>query len=379
MDPMRFATDKSPRSHGASASSAAGTAETVAVADPEGPRSAEGLAARRTSTTARRPGSSKMGLFVALGVGSVAAVAAAASVLGARKTSATVPATASATASAAASASPSVPTAAKPQSCPNGMVAIPGGSFFMGSDDGLPFEKPAHQVVLGPYCIDKHEVTVREYRACSDSGRCKRAGTANEWPDITAKERKVFDPLCNIREPEARATHPINCVDWEMADKFCREQGKRLPTEAEWEFAARGPDGRKYPWGDEDPTADRLNACGKECVEWGLKNGVEQKAMYDADDGFPNTAPVGSFPKGASRYGVEDVVGNVWEWVADWYGPYGKDERNAPTGPTEGEERVIRGGAWNGSYASWVRPTFRYKSPFSKRSYGVGLRCAASR
>ena len=104
-----------------------------------------------------------------------------------------------------------------------------------------------------------------------------------------------------------------------------------------------------------------MNACGKECVAWGAKNGVEEKAMYEVDDGFATTAPVGSFPKGASRYGVQDVVGNVWEWVADWYGPYTSAEQRDPKGPAEGDERVIRGGSWNGSYASWVRPTFRYK------------------
>jgi len=109
---------------------------------------------------------------------------------------------------------------------------------------------------------------------------------------------------------------------------------------------------------------------------WGAKNGVEEKAMYDADDGFPNTAPVGSFPKGASRYGVQDVVGNVWEWVADWYAAYGAEEQKSPSGPPTGTEKVIRGGAWNGSYASWVRPTFRYKDSPTKRSYGIGFRCA---
>jgi formylglycine-generating enzyme required for sulfatase activity len=246
----------------------------------------------------------------------------------------------------------------------------------MGSDDGLPFEKPAHQVTLAPFCMDEFEVTVDKYKACSDAGRCKRAGTTNEWASITDKERKAFDPICNIRDPAARGTHPINCVDWDMAEKFCREQGGRLPTEGEWEFAARGPDGRKYPWGDDDPAAGHLNACGKECVLWGQKNGIEEKAMYEADDGFPNTAPVGSFPKGASRYGVQDVVGNVWEWVADWYGDYQPLEQRAPKGPAEGSERVIRGGSWNGSYASWVRPTFRYKDAPSKRSYGIGFRCA---
>jgi formylglycine-generating enzyme required for sulfatase activity len=260
--------------------------------------------------------------------------------------------------------------------CPPGMLLIPGGSFFMGSDDGLALEKPAHQVVLAPYCVDEFEVTVDKYKACSDAGRCKRAGMTNDWPDMTDKERRAFDPLCNSRDPVGRGQHPVNCVDWEMANKFCAEQGQRLPTEAEWEFSARGPDGRKYPWGDDDPGAGRLNACGKECLAWGQKNGVDEKAMYDADDGFPNTAPVGSFPKGASRYGVQDVVGNVWEWVSDWYGEYGKAEQKAPAGPAEGTEKIIRGGSWNGSYASWVRPTFRYKDSPAKRSYGIGFRCA---
>ncbi len=230
-----------------------------------------------------------------------------------------------------------------------------------------------------PFCIDKYEVTTADYKACSDSGRCKRAGTTNDYADLTDKERKALDPLCNARDPEERASHPINCVDWEMAGNYCGEHQKRLPTEAEWEFAARGPDGRKYPWGDEDPTAGLLNACGKECAAWGKKNGIEQKAMYDSDDGFPNTAPVGSFPKGASRFGVEDVVGNVWEWVADWYGPYGADDEKEPKGPEKGEARVIRGGAWNGSYPSWVRPTFRYRNAPAARTHGIGFRCAADR
>jgi eukaryotic-like serine/threonine-protein kinase len=323
-------------------------------------------------------GSSKTGLWVALGVAAIAAAGGGAVFFGGKSAPpASTPSAAASSVPAAAAPAPSASAAgATKETCPAGMISIPGGSFFMGSDEGLAFEKPSHQVAIAPFCIDEFEVTVDKYKTCSDEGRCKRAGSTNEWASITDKERKVFDPTCNVRDPEARGKHPINCVDWEMADKYCHEQGGRLPTEAEWEFAARGPDGRKYPWGDEDPSAGRMNACGKECVAWGAKNGVEEKGMYDVDDGFATTAPVGSFPKGASRYGVQDVVGNVWEWVADWYGPYASAEERDPKGPSAGEERVIRGGSWNGSYASWVRPTFRYKDAPTKRSYGIGFRCA---
>ena len=267
---------------------------------------------------------------------------------------------------------PSLPT------CPAGTIYIPGGKFFMGSDNDLPMERPAHNVTLSPYCMDTFEVTTEDFRACSDRGACKRAGATNEWDGISDGERKTFDPLCNIRDPSVRAQHPINCVDWDMATIYCKAQGKRLPTEAEWEFAARGPDGRKYPWGDEEPSEKLLNACGKECSEWGRKNKVDVRAMFSADDGWATTAPVGSFPKGASRYGLQDVVGNVWEWVSDFHAEYSRNDQVDPQGPEKGEAHVIRGGAWNGGYSSWVRPTFRYKDVPEKRSYGIGFRCAKS-
>ncbi len=261
-------------------------------------------------------------------------------------------------------------------SCPSGMIEVPGGKFFMGSDDDLDLEKPAHRVSLGRFCIDRFEVTTADYKACSDRGECKRASRTNEWEAITEHDHKVFDPLCNVREPESLGTHPINCVTWEMAQTYCGAQDKRLPTEAEWELAARGPDGRKYPWGDDDPGPSFLNACGKECLAWEKRNHVEEGAMYDADDGWVHTAPVGSFPRGASRYGVEDVVGNVWEWVADWHAPYTAEEQVDPRGPKSGEKRVMRGGAWNGAFDAWVRPTFRFGADPGNKSYGVGFRCA---
>jgi formylglycine-generating enzyme required for sulfatase activity len=98
--------------------------------------------------------------------------------------------------------------------------------------------------------------------------------------------------------------------------------------------------------------------------------------MYEDDDGFPATAPVGSFPDGQSVYGLHDVAGNVWEWVADWYAPYPSEVVEAPAGPAAGEARVVRGGGWNGSHAAWVRPTFRFHQGPDERSHGVGFRCA---
>jgi formylglycine-generating enzyme required for sulfatase activity len=381
MAPMRVLSDDSARSLPGTRI----TTDPVASSAPTAlagtqPPAASTPSKRAAATTGGAPvGSGKMGLFVGLGLAALAVIMGGVVFFergGAKPVAA--PSPPAPAPSALRSSSPSASSSASAaMTCPPGMLAIPGGSFFMGSDEGLPNEKPAHQVTLDPYCIDEFEVTTERYKACSDAGRCKRASTTNESSTIkTDKERKTFDPLCNVRDPAGRAKHPINCVDWDMADKFCREQGGRLPTEAEWEFAARGPDGRQYPWGDAWPKSDLLNACGKECAAWGAKNGIEESMMYDSDDGFPNTAPVGSFPKGASRYGLKDVVGNVWEWVSDYYGPYAKDEQKNPKGSTAGDERVMRGGAWNGSVASWVRPTFRYKAPPSERSYGIGFRCA---
>jgi formylglycine-generating enzyme required for sulfatase activity len=258
------------------------------------------------------------------------------------------------------------------------MAEIPGGKFFMGADTGNHDEQPAHSVALSPFCIDKTLVTVAAYKACSDVGECKRASAVVDWPDVTDRQKKIYTPLCNINDFEGRADHPINCVDWQMAVSYCEFKKRRLPTEAEFEFAARGPDGRIYPWGDEKPDETRLNACGKECVEWGKNVGERVMAMYPGDDGYANTSPVGAFPKGASRYGLFDVVGNVWEWTADWLSPYDAAPQKDPQGPTKGTERAVRGGAWNGAYPSWVRPTQRYSFPPETRSHAVGFRCAKS-
>jgi formylglycine-generating enzyme required for sulfatase activity len=261
--------------------------------------------------------------------------------------------------------------------CPAGMVAVPGGRFVMGANDApAASEHPAHEVTLAAYCIGANEVTTDEYRACSDRGDCKRPGSANDWSGISNFDRKTYDPLCNARDAN-RGRHPINCVDWDQATQYCAAQGARLPTEAEWELAARGGDGRKFPWGDEPPAPRLLNACGRECVDWGKQHRVGQEAMFDADDGWATTSPVGSFPDGQSRFGARDMLGNVWEWVGDWYGTYAEGPADDPRGPAQGRERVIRGGAWNGANADWVRPTFRYHDPPETKSYGIGFRCAA--
>ena len=268
-------------------------------------------------------------------------------------------------------------SSASPTTCPPGMALVPGGRFFMGSDDDLPAERPAHKVTLGAYCMDKLEVTTAAYRACSDRGDCKRAGTNNRWEGITAKDARAYDPLCNASsEDVSRGTHPINCVDWNMADRFCKAEGKRLPTEAEWEFAARGSDGRKYPWGDAAPSVKHLNACGAECVGWGKKHGALLEGLFTESDGWAATAPVGSFPQGSSEWGIEDLVGNVWEWVADYYETYADADQRDPIGPASGRTRAMRGGAWNGAYADWVRPSFRFHDAETTRSHGVGFRCA---
>jgi formylglycine-generating enzyme required for sulfatase activity/tRNA A-37 threonylcarbamoyl transferase component Bud32 len=276
-------------------------------------------------------------------------------------------------------APPVASTPPAPLKCPDGMALIPKGQYFQGSDakDAKENQKPAHNVMLDAYCVDLRETTAAEYEACSSIGKCKRASNEVDWPEITPADKKLYSPLCTFGQKD-KADHPINCVSWEMARTYCKAQDKRLPTEAEWEYATRGPDGRIYPWGDEEPTAKHLNACGTECVAWGRKNGVVPalESLYPTDDGFPTTAPVGKYEAGKSRFGPYDVVGNVWEWVSDWYADYTPEEKKNPVGPEGGERKVIRGGAFNGSYKEWLRPSYRYAQDPNAFSYGIGIRCA---
>ncbi|MCB9569362.1 MAG: SUMF1/EgtB/PvdO family nonheme iron enzyme [Myxococcales bacterium] len=271
-----------------------------------------------------------------------------------------------------------------PPPCPEGMAYIEGGTFFMGTDADNPvlaLARPAHKVEVAPYCLDITEVTVAAYRECSNEGKCKRAYRDAFWPrgKTPTKEwerlRSAHDPLCNERYDDRNA-HPINCVTWKQANDYCAEIGKRLPTEAEWEFAARGSDGRVYPWGDETPSPEHLNACGSECVEWRVSAGIDPgTAMYDADDGNAATAPVGSYRRGKTQAGLLDMVGNVFEWTADPFLPYGTGEGEAPVA---NNKRVIRGGAFNSVEPEHTDPALRYPQDADAHPPAIGFRCAAS-
>jgi formylglycine-generating enzyme required for sulfatase activity len=260
--------------------------------------------------------------------------------------------------------------------CPMGMVPVPAGTFLMGSPEGVgeTDEHPHHVVTLSAYCIDQTEVTVKAYAACVAAKGCSAASRTVSWSGYSAADVKRYSRFCNS---EDRPDHPINCVDWNQAAAYCRWAGKRLPTEAEWEYAARGSDGRAYPWGNGEPRAKLLNACGLECVAMARRElNQDWKQMYDASDGWETTAPVGSFPDGASPFGALDMAGNVWEWTSDRYGNYPGAAATNPLGPETGPARVLRGGAWKYPDPGHVRTTCRHGHEASVRSIVAGFRCA---
>ncbi len=275
-------------------------------------------------------------------------------------------------ASAQASAAPSDPR------CPQGMVYLAGGSTVMGAKDMPDYTEArvTHEVKLSPYCIDQTEVTVRAYEACVKEGKCERTPDDVDYEGITDESRAAYKSFCNARKPE-RLDHPINCVDWDMASKFCAWKGARLPTEAEWEVAARGLEQRDYPWGGETPDATRLNAAGSEFEAWSLSKSMKPGKMVEQDDKFVGTAPVGSFRAGATPEGVLDLAGNVFEWTADWFGPYTPAPATDPKGPPTGEKRVARGGAFNAKEPQWVKAAYRWGNLPRTYNHGIGFRCAA--
>ncbi len=275
-------------------------------------------------------------------------------------------------------------TPAPAMRCPEGMALVAGGKFFMGSDNvdnkALASARPAHKVEIADFCIDIREVTVKDYEACSEQGECQRAFRDSLWPQGgTARKawvdaRAAYSPLCNSGQA-GRELHPVNCVTWEQAAAYCKRASKRLPGEAEWEFAARGSDGRAYPWGDEAPDAEHLNGCGQECMNWRTGAGLpEVPLLYASDDGHAGTAPVGSFPKGKTQAGLLDMVGNVFEWTADDFKPY----PGAPAGtPAPEGMKVIRGGAFNSSQKEHAEPALRFPQDATAHVHAVGFRCAA--
>ncbi|MFN7952968.1 MAG: SUMF1/EgtB/PvdO family nonheme iron enzyme [bacterium] len=203
------------------------------------------------------------------------------------------------------------------------MVLVPAGTFTMGSNDGEDEEKPVHAVELDAFWIDRTEVTNGAYYDCWANSGCP------EPPDWAPSRE------CTWWGPGGRTTQPANCLDWDHARAYCAWAGKRLPTEAEWEKAARGTDARTYPWGEAIATCS-------------------YSVMYDpaaggTGCGVAHTAPVASKPTGVSPFGAFDMAGNVREWVADWYGAntYATAPFVNPTGPATGTFKILRGGSWN--------------------------------
>jgi formylglycine-generating enzyme required for sulfatase activity len=244
------------------------------------------------------------------------------------------------------------------------MVEIPGGTFEMGNDSPAAHrdEKPVHSVTVKTFRLDRTEVTVQAYAECVRRGACRE-------PESYVDKRADYRVFCNWKHPDNRLLHPVNCVDSLQADAFCAWAHKRLPTEEEWEYAAREGRGGIYPWGDDKPDPTRLNACGTGCPENLKTKGFPGPSpIYDANDGWPETAPVGSFPAGASAHGIFDLAGNVWEWTASRYVPY-------DGGPGE-DKRVLRGGSWGGGDPRTERATGRFRLDPGTRAQFLGFRCA---
>jgi formylglycine-generating enzyme required for sulfatase activity len=230
------------------------------------------------------------------------------------------------------------------------MIFVPSGRFVMGSEapDATPNERPLTRVTLSRYYVSRYLVTNADY--------------------------ETFDPThARKRPPGAGDRHPVVYVSSLEAMKFCqwlstRERKKyRLPTEAEWEYASRGTDGRKYPWGNYDRRGDLANFADK--------NTVFPWSDHEIDDGFPESSPVGSFPLGASPFGIEDMAGNVWEWCIDYFEAYRGAPRINPRGPTCGAKRVYRGGSWKSRFNS-VRTTARGSNIPNYSCNDLGFRIA---
>ncbi|AUX34909.1 MULTISPECIES: bifunctional serine/threonine-protein kinase/formylglycine-generating enzyme family protein [Sorangium] len=244
---------------------------------------------------------------------------------------------------------------------PPEMVRVPAGRFSMGSAKGGKSERPPHEVTLTrAFDLDRTEVTVAAYQRCVDAGRCTPSGL--HGPRASDADVEQRGALCTAADP-AKAQHPISCVDQGQAAAYCAFVGKRLPTEAEWEYAARGVDGREYPWGNEPP------GCAHAVVSRPAGQGCGAIGK--------GTQEVGSATAGASPSGALDMAGNVWEWVADGWDPgaYAKGAQTDPQVPATGSKGVLRGGSWDFS-ASTAKSTFRLAFDREAGDVSTGFRCA---
>lgn len=218
------------------------------------------------------------------------------------------------------------------------LVAIPAGTAILGDDDTV----PRREVYLDAYFIDRFEITVARY--AEFLAATGRVGAPDGW---------------SAADLEEDAELPVVGVDWRDAEAYCRWAGRRLPTEAEWEKAARGADERRYPWGNETPTLAHAN--------------FANAAPEPYDGGL---LPVGTHPRGRSPYGVHDLAGNVSEWVADWYSErFRRSDVRNPHGPTAGETRVVRGGD-RYAPAAQQRASLRWFGAPDLRTDALGFRCA---
>ena len=216
----------------------------------------------------------------------------------------------------------------------------------MGSPDGEgeADEHPQREVTLSAYCFDRTEVTAGAYSGCVRVGNC------------TAPAGDLHFGAYGV---VGREHYPVNDVNWNQATAYCAWVGGRLPTEAEWEYAARGPEGRRYPWGDAEPAG----------VPW------DPNAAVSAT--VPRAA-VGTNPWGRSWVGVEDLAGSMWEWVSDRYGAYPGGAVSDPRGAARGDRRVLRGGGWGLDQRAWMRGAIRlWNTPLYRTDF-VGFRCACA-
>ena len=260
-------------------------------------------------------------------------------------------------ASPRASAAP--PPRASAPAAPSEMVRVPAGKLMMGSDSGGKTERPAHQVTLTrPFDLDRTEVTVADYAKCVAAGKCTKSGV--HGPSTDEAEIARLGPMCTAADP-VKSRHPITCVDQTQAEAYCRFAGKRLPTEAEWEYAARGTDGRQYPWGNEPPGCDRA----------AISHGPSEKCASPR-----GTVEVGTIAANASPFGALDMAGNAWEWVADGWDPavYLKGWQTDPLVPSS-DKGVMRGGGWDFA-GSTAKTTFRHAFERTAGNVSTGFRCA---